>query len=92
MTQEHLTALLTAAEAKKTDDGWVTLPDGRGLTLYVGSNGATLTVQRIQALKVDSTLVHARTNKGDHYVLTLADAYAGSVDAASGTSKKAGFL
>jgi hypothetical protein len=92
MTPEHLTALLTAAEAKKTDDGWVTLPEGRGLTLYLGSNGATLAVARVQALKVEGPLVHARTNKGEHYVIALADAYAGSVDAHSGTAKKAGFL
>jgi hypothetical protein len=92
MTPEHLTALLGAAEAKKNDDGWVTLPEGRGLTLYVGSNGATLTVGRVQRLKLDGALVHARTNKGEHFVVALADAYAGSIDAASNTQKKAGFV
>jgi hypothetical protein len=92
MTPDHLTALLSAADAKKTDDGWVALPEGRGLTLYVGLNGATLTVQRIQTLKIEGPLLHARTNKSEHFVLALTDAYAGSVDAPSGVSKKAGFL
>jgi hypothetical protein len=92
MTPEHLTALLSASEAKKNDDGWVTLPEGRGLTLYVGAAGATLTVPRVQALKVEGTLVHARTNKGEHFIVALVDAYAGSIDAPSGVAKKAGFL
>jgi len=91
MTQEHLTALIVAGEAKKTDDGWLTLPEGRALTLYVASGNASLGISRIQALKLEAELVHARTNKGEHYVVALVDAYAGSVDAPVGTSKRAGF-
>jgi hypothetical protein len=37
--------------------------------------------------------VHARTNKGEHYVVALEDVYAGSVDTPAGaTTKRAGFL
>ena len=92
MTPEHLTALLAAADAKKNDDGWVTVPEGRAMTLYIGSNGATLTVPRVQSVRVEGTLLHARTNKSEHFVVALVDAYAGSVDAPSGVTKKAGFL
>jgi hypothetical protein len=92
MTQDHLSALYAAAEAKKGDDGWMILPDGRSLTLYVAADGATLTVARVQAVRLEGQLVHARTNKGEHYIVALEDAYAGSVDAPSGVAKKAGFV
>ena len=92
MTPEHLHALLTAAEAKKNDDGWVALPEGRALTLYVGSSGATLTVPRVQSVKPDGALLHARTTKSEHYVVALVDAFAGSIEAPVGVTKKAGFL
>ena len=35
MTEEHLTALLSAAEAKKDDKGWVAAADGR---LFLGDD------------------------------------------------------
>ncbi|HEV8551284.1 MAG TPA: hypothetical protein VGQ57_19685 [Polyangiaceae bacterium] len=91
MTQEHLTALLAAGDAAKSGE-WLTLPDARSLTLYIAGGGATLSIGRVQSVRQEGPLVHAKTNKGEHYVVALADAYAGSVDAPSGTAKKAGFL
>lgn len=92
MTHEHLSALLTAGEAVKSGEGWMTLPDARSLTLYVAAGGSTLSIGRVQSLRHDGALLHAKTNKGEHYVVALEDAYAGSVDAPSGAAKKAGFL
>jgi len=93
MTQEHWSALLSVAEAKKADQGFMALPDGRALTLYVASGGATLSIARVQTVKVEGALVHARTNKGEHYVVALEDIYCGSVDTPMGaTAKRAGFL
>jgi len=92
MTQEHLAALLSAGEATKNAEGWMVLPEGRSLTLYVASGSSSLNIGRVQAMKHDGTLLHARTTKGELYLVALVDAYAGSVDAPSGTTKKAGFL
>ena len=92
MTQEHLSALLTAGAAEKTGEGWLTLPDSRSLTLYVAAGGTTLSIGRVHAVRQDAALLHAKTHKGEHYVVALADLYAGSVDAAAGVTKKAGFL
>jgi len=92
MTQDHLSALYAAAEAKKGEEGWMILPDGRSITLYVASSGATLSVSRVQGVRLDGQLLHARTNKGEHYIMALVDAYAGSVDAPSSATKKAGFV
>ena len=74
MTQDHLSALYAAAEAKKGEDGWMILPDGRSITLYVAADGATLTVSRVQAVRLDGQLVHAKTHKGEHYIVALEDA------------------
>jgi hypothetical protein len=92
MTHEHLSALFTASDAVKGSDGWMTLPDARSITLYVAAGGSTLSIGRVQALRHDGALLHAKTNKGEHYVVALEDAFAGSVDAPSGQTKKAGFL
>jgi hypothetical protein len=92
MTQEHLAALLSAGEATKNADGWMALPDTRSMTLYVTGGSSSISIGRVQALRHDGTLLHARTSKGEHFVVSLADAYAGSVDAPSGVAKKAGFL
>ena len=91
MTEEHLSALLSAAEAKKDDKGWVGAADGRLFTLYVASGGAGLTVGRVESMKVDGKLVHARTNRGEMYVLSLGDIYAGAIEGPTATSRKAGF-
>jgi hypothetical protein len=92
MTQEHLAALLAAGEATKNADGWMGLPEGRSLTVYVASGTSTLSIGRVHALKAEHALLHARTSKGEHFIVALEDAFAGSVDAPSGIAKKAGFL
>jgi len=92
MTEEHLSALLAVADAKKDSDGWLTPPEGRQLTLYVAANGASLTVNRIEALRVEGGLVKAKTVKSELFVLALADLFAGAVDAPVNTTRKAGFV
>lgn len=91
MTEEHLTALLSAAEAKKDDKGWVSAPDGRLFTLYVANGGAGLTVSRVEAMRIDNQLVHARTNRGELYLLAIVDVYAGAIEGPTATARKAGF-
>lgn len=93
MTDEHLQALLGAAEAVKKDkEGFQALAEGRHLTLYAASSGVSLTVSRIAALKRDGGLVHARTAKGELYVLAIEDVFAGAVDLAQTSTRRAGFV
>ena len=91
MTEEHLTALLNAAEAKKDDKGWVGAADGRLFTLYVAFNGAGLTVSRVEAVRIEGKLLHARTNRGELYLLSLSEVYAGAIEGPTANSRKAGF-
>lgn len=92
MTQEHWAALIEASGAKKDDKGFFSPPEGKLLTLYVSSGSATLSVQRIEAVRLEQGLVHARTKKGELFVLALQDVFAGAVEEAQGSSRKAGFV
>jgi len=92
MTQEHWAALIEASGAKKDDKGFLTPPVGKLLTLYVASGSATLSVSRIEAVKQEQALVHARTKKGEVFVLALQDVYAGAIEESQGSERKAGFV
>ncbi|HYO93748.1 MAG TPA: hypothetical protein VER33_04520 [Polyangiaceae bacterium] len=93
MTEEHLSALLATAEARKDDDGFLRAAEGRTWTLYVSSGGVGLSVSKVEALRSEKGLLHARTNKGERYVLALSDIYAGAVDGSSTAgARKAGFV
>lgn len=94
MTEAMLNRVLTEAEAQK-DGGEFKLGDGRRLTLYAGHAGVSLTITRIEGLKlVDDGTVVARNDKGDRFFVALPDLFAvaaeGSTTAAA--SRKAGFL
>jgi hypothetical protein len=93
MSPDHLSALLAAAEAKKDEKGWSKTKEGRLLTLYVAANGASLSVSKVQALRVEGMLVHAKTVKEELFILALETVYAGAVEApASAGGRKAGFV
>lgn len=92
MTEEHLASLLATAQAKKDSGGWHVPAEGRHLTLYVAANGASLNVGRVEALKRDGALLHARTVKGELFVLALEDVFAAAVEAAQSGARKAGFV
>jgi hypothetical protein len=92
MTQEHWAALVEASGAKKDDKGFLAPPEGKLLTLYLSSGSASLSVQRIEAVRLEQGLVHARTKKGEVFVLALQDIFAGAVEETQGSSRKAGFV
>jgi len=93
MTLEHWAALIEASGAKKGEGGFLAPPEGKLITLYVSSGSSTLSVQRIEAVRQDQGLVHARTKKGELFVLALQDVFAGAIEETQGSSqRKAGFV
>jgi hypothetical protein len=92
MNLDHFAALIEASGAKKDTAGFFAPPEGKVLTLYVSSGSATLSVQRIEAVRQDQGLVHARTKKGEIFVLSLQDVFAGAVEETQGSTRKAGFV
>ena len=92
MNQDHLSALLAAAGAKKDSEGWIKAPDGHHLTLHAAFNGVGRAVNRVVAVRVEGPLLHARTAKGDLYIVALSDVFAGAVEGATASGRKAGFV
>jgi hypothetical protein len=92
MTLEHWAALVEASGAKKDDKGFLATPEGKLVTLYVASGSSTLSVQRIEAMRHEQGLVHARTKKGETFVLSLQDVFAGAIEETQSSSRKAGFV
>ena len=94
MTETMYTALLEKAEAKKGKGGEAALPEGRTLTLYVAHDGCSMSVSRLVAVRLeDAGVIEARDNKGETYVLSLEDVFAGSISGGSKDSptRTAGF-
>jgi hypothetical protein len=92
MTSEHLTALLQVASVTTDSEGWQHPAEGRSMTLLLAHDGATLSISRICAIRFENKLVQARTNQGEHYVVSLDDVFAGSVDSPKDVGRKAGFV
>lgn len=94
MTEATLQRILSEAEAKK-DGGEFRLGDGRRLTLYAGHAGVSLTVTRIEAVKIlEDGTVSARNDKGDRFFVALADLFGVAAEGSSTTAsaRKAGFV
>ena len=80
------------APAKGDKEGWDTLPEGASLTLYMSHDGASLTVNRIQAIRVEGELILARSQKKDLLFLARTDLFAVGVEGtAAGPVRKTGF-
>jgi len=91
MTLDHLNAIIKAAEARKDDKGWWATQEGRHVTLYAASGGSSLTVSRIEALRIEGALVFARTVRGEEYLLAVEDVFAGAVEPQAQGARRAGF-
>ncbi len=92
MTPEHFDQILKNAQAKGEKDGYLALPDGVTMMLYVAHAGASLSVQRVEAVKVDGELIYARTSKRETFAVVRADVFAVATEGSTGTPvRRAGF-
>ena len=95
MIEEMLRVVLDTANAK-TDgkDGWTTLPEGRLITLHVAHGAASLTVGKVEAIKIQGEMLRARSSKGETFV-AVADVFAAGLEGGSdptNPARKAGFV
>jgi hypothetical protein len=92
MTGEHLESILKNAQAKAEKDGFHVLPEGAALTLYAAHDGVSLTVPRVEGVKIDGEIVYARTAKRETYALGKSDLFAVAIEGALGQpARRAGF-
>ena len=91
MTGDQLGALLKLAEATKADDGWSALGQ-HTLTLHTAYNGASLSLARIDSIKVQGAMLYAKTARGEIHVVILDNIFGGSIEPSKETGRKAGFV
>jgi hypothetical protein len=96
MTGEHLESILKNAQAKAEagsgKESWLALPEGATLTLYAAHDGVSLTVPRVESVKLDGEIVYARTAKRETFAIGRADLFAVAMEGAVGQPvRRAGF-
>ncbi len=94
MIAEHLQTVLKNAQAKADKDGFSVLPEGTTLTLYLCHGGVGLTVNRIDAVRAQGSLIEARSSVGkrETYSVHATDLFALSLEGSPGAPpKRAGF-
>jgi hypothetical protein len=91
MTADQLAKLLELAEARKGDEGWVSL-EQYTLTLHTAFNGASISFSRIEEVKVTAPLLFAKSTRGETHVVRVEDIFAGTIEASREKGRKAGFV
>lgn len=92
MANSHLQLLLSATGATAGEDGWLSIPDGRSLTLQLAHEGVPLTISRIRTLRERDELLEARTIQGELYLFWASDVFALVVEGPKESTRKAGFV
>ena len=92
MTGEHLEAILKQAQTKSEKEGFTPLPEGGTLTFYLAHDGASLSISRIDGVKLEGELVYARTAKRETFCIARGDIFAVAVEGGVGQpARRAGF-
>lgn len=93
MTREQIESILKAAGAKSDKEGGHALPEGSNFTLHVAHDGASLSVQKLESLRFEGDLLHAKSAKQTVW-LVASDVFAVAVEGAAGVAARrpAGFL
>jgi hypothetical protein len=94
MTGDHLDAILKISGGKADKDGWHALPDGGTMTLHVAHDGASMTVPRVDAIRLDGDLLYARNPKRETFVVVRTDIFAIAFESDASAGKvvrRAGF-
>ncbi len=91
MTREELEGLVEGSGAENAGGDWK-LPEGVALAFHVSRGGAGLTVPKVEAFRVERSLVVASTARGDRFAFDLGDVVAVHLEGPKGeTSRRAGF-
>ena len=93
MTSDELEVILKHAQAKQDKEGFSAMPEGVTLSLHTAHNGGSLSVGRIDGLKVVGEVIIARTSKRETtYAVVRSDLFAVTIDGGSAAPhRRAGF-
>jgi hypothetical protein len=93
MVGEQLQGIFKNAQAKADKDGFLSLPEGTHATVYAAHGGVALNIARVEGLRIEGSILTARTAKRESYMLEVGDVFAVSLEGASGSGpvRRAGF-
>lgn len=93
MTREQIEHILKSAQAKQDKEGGFALPEGSNVTLHVSHDGASLTFHKIDHVRFDGELIHARGDK-KNVAFVASDLFAVTIEGGGGAPARrpAGFL
>jgi anti-sigma-K factor RskA len=93
MTREQIETILKAAGAKSDKEGGHALPEGSNVTFHVAHDGASLSLQKIESVRFEGELLHAKSSK-QTVTIVASDVFAVAVEGAGGSPARrpAGFL
>ncbi|MDI1433549.1 MULTISPECIES: hypothetical protein [Polyangium] len=94
MTEDMLRTVLDTASVTTDPEGWLRLPEGQLLTLYVAHDGVSLNIAKVESLRIAHGVIRARSIKGESFFVAREDLFAVSVDGGTklAAGRKAGFL
>ncbi|MBN9161395.1 MAG: hypothetical protein BGO98_45345 [Myxococcales bacterium 68-20] len=91
MTREQIEAVLKSSQAKLDKENGYILPDGSNVTLHVAHDGASLSFQKLEAVRFDGELIYAKGAK-QTVAIVVSDVFAVAVEGAGGQARRpAGF-
>jgi hypothetical protein len=91
MTREQIEAILKSSQAKLDKETGYAVPEGSNLTFHVAHDGASLAFGKIETVRFDGELVHAKSPK-QSVAFVVSDVFALSVEGAGGQQRRpAGF-
>lgn len=91
MTREQIEAILKSSQAKLDKENGYILPDGSNVTIHVAHDGASLSFQKLESVRIDGDLLFAKSAK-QTVAIVVADVFAVAVEGASGQARRpAGF-
>jgi hypothetical protein len=93
MTREELDEIFKGLQIKSQKEEFLP-PADASFSLYAGQHGASLSVSKIEALRIVGAVLFARTSKKETFAIPLALVFAIAMDAAPGSAarKPAGFV
>jgi hypothetical protein len=91
MTKDQLEGVLEDGGATKSGAEW-TVPEGVGLSFHVSRGGAGLTVAKVNAVRIDKSLLIATGARGARHAFDVADVIVMHVEGGKGEApRRAGF-
>jgi len=91
MTREQIESILKNAQAKQDRDGSYAMPEGASLTFHIAHDGASLAFQKVEGVRFDGELLHAKAAR-QTVVFVASDVFAVGAEGSGGQPRRpAGF-